>query len=403
MTEQQLPEGWQMVKFGDIAKHISKRVEPSETELEVYVGLEHLDPDSLKIKRHGVPSDVAGQKLLVKKGQIIFGKRRAYQRKVAVADWDCICSAHAMVLEANSEHVIPEFLPFFMQSDVFMNRAVAISEGSLSPTIKWKTLANQEFYFPEKKNQELLLKLFLSNESLRVRGQTCYESSLRLQETLVISIFSNGLNKETTTKTKYLYHPETWQVMRLNELVTKVKRGPSLSANESQRGVRYITSGNLIDGELCLNAEIKHLDNIYTAANCELKVDDIILNCVNSMARVGKSAIVCEEHLYEPAIVGFNNYAFEVNNSLVLPKFLYYWMQDPRFTHRIKALVKPAINQVSFASNELKHILVAFPPLQEQKRIVQILDNVFTYTTKLNESQVTNIKLNKAISAAQGF
>lgn len=91
---------YQEVKFGEIAKHISKRVEPSETTLEVYVGLEHLDPDSLKITRHGVPSDVAGQKLLVKKGQIIFGKRRAYQRKVAVADWDCICSAHAMVLEA---------------------------------------------------------------------------------------------------------------------------------------------------------------------------------------------------------------------------------------------------------------------------------------------------------------
>ncbi|MBJ5740386.1 restriction endonuclease subunit S, partial [Salmonella enterica subsp. enterica serovar Agona] len=136
MTEQQLPEGWQMVKFGDIAKHISKRVEPSETDLKIYVGLEHLDPDSLKIKRHGVPADVEGQKLLVKKGQIIFGKRRAYQRKVAVADWDCICSAHAMVLEENSKMVIPGFLPFFMQSDIFMNRAVAISEGSLSPTIK---------------------------------------------------------------------------------------------------------------------------------------------------------------------------------------------------------------------------------------------------------------------------
>lgn len=157
MTEQQLPEGWQMVKFGDIAKHISKRVEPSETDLEIYVGLEHLDPDNLKIKRHGVPSDVAGQKLLVKKGQIIFGKRRAYQRKVAVADWDCICSAHAMVLEANPKNVIPEFLPFFMQSDVFMERAVAISEGSLSPTIKWKVLANQDFLFPSKKKQEQLL------------------------------------------------------------------------------------------------------------------------------------------------------------------------------------------------------------------------------------------------------
>ena len=101
MSSKQLPEGWRMVKFGEMAKNFSKRVEPSETDLDIYVGLEHLDPDSLRIKRHGVPSDVAGQKLLVKKGQIIFGKRRAYQRKLGVADWDCICSAHAMVLEAN--------------------------------------------------------------------------------------------------------------------------------------------------------------------------------------------------------------------------------------------------------------------------------------------------------------
>ncbi len=173
MTEQQLPEGWQMVKFGDIAKHISKRVEPSETDLEIYVGLEHLDPDSLEIKRHGVPSDVAGQKLLVKKGQIIFGKRRAYQRKVAVADWDCICSAHAMVLEANPKHVIPEFLPFFMQSDVFMNRAVAVSEGSLSPTIKWKVLSEQRFAFPTGNKQSMLLHLLKKSEAVIGHCDAC--------------------------------------------------------------------------------------------------------------------------------------------------------------------------------------------------------------------------------------
>ena len=97
---------YQEVKFGEIANHISKRVEPSETTLEVYVGLEHLDPDSLKITRHGVPSDVAGQNCWLKRSDH-FGKRRAYQRKVAVADWDCICSAHAMVLEAIPGKILP--------------------------------------------------------------------------------------------------------------------------------------------------------------------------------------------------------------------------------------------------------------------------------------------------------
>ncbi|MGI9832834.1 restriction endonuclease subunit S [Vibrio vulnificus] len=188
MSDQQLPEGWQMVKFGDIAKHISKRVEPTETDLEIYVGLEHLDPDSLKIKRHGVPSDVAGQKLLVKKGQIIFGKRRAYQRKVAVADWDCICSAHAMVLEANSENVIPEFLPFFMQSNLFMSRAVAISEGSLSPTIKWKALEQQQFFIPEESEQRKILKTLQKIEEVEVAAYSAIDTL-----ELAFDVFKNSV------------------------------------------------------------------------------------------------------------------------------------------------------------------------------------------------------------------
>ena len=196
MTEQKLPEGWQMVKFGDIAKHISKRVEPSETDLEIYVGLEHLDPDSLKIKRHGVPSDVEGQKLLVKKGQIIFGKRRAYQRKVAVAEWDCICSAHAMVLEANPSIIVPEFLPFFMQSDVFMNRAVAISEGSLSPTIKWKSLSIQEFPIPKFENQKSLLQTLKQIENVISETEQLHISSKALYEKLSNYIFGYSKSNE---------------------------------------------------------------------------------------------------------------------------------------------------------------------------------------------------------------
>jgi hypothetical protein len=166
LSPSSLKKGWQIVKFGEIAKNISKRVNPSETDLEVYVGLEHLDPQSLRITRRGVPADVKGQKLRVRPGQIIFGKRRAYQKKVAVADFDGICSAHAMVLEAVPGKIIPELLPFFMQSDMFMDRAVAISEGSLSPTIKWKTLAIQKFSLPPLERQKEILEVLEKNNQI---------------------------------------------------------------------------------------------------------------------------------------------------------------------------------------------------------------------------------------------
>ena len=122
-------------RFDQIAENINVRVMPGDTELDRYVGLEHLDPESLKIRRWGSPNDVIGQKLRFWKGDIIYGRRRAYQRKLVVADYEGICSAHAMVLRAKPDVCLPEFLPFFMQSEIFHQRALDISVGSLSPTI----------------------------------------------------------------------------------------------------------------------------------------------------------------------------------------------------------------------------------------------------------------------------
>ena len=144
-----LKPGWKVWRFDQMATNVNARIDnPSESGMTYYVGLEHLDTDSLKIRRWGTPSDVEATKLMFKTGDIIFGRRRAYQRKLGVAEFDGICSAHAMVLRAKPDVVIPEFLPFFMQSDIFMNRAVEISVGSLSPTINWKTMALQEFALP---------------------------------------------------------------------------------------------------------------------------------------------------------------------------------------------------------------------------------------------------------------
>lgn len=155
-----LKPGWEFWRFDQMATNVNVRIDnPSESGMEHYVGLEHLDADSLKIRRWGTPDDVEATKLMFKKGDIIFGRRRAYQRKLGVAEFDGICSAHAMVLRAKPEVVLPEFLPFFMQSDLFMKRAVEISVGSLSPTINWKTMAVQEFVLPPIEEQHRTLAL----------------------------------------------------------------------------------------------------------------------------------------------------------------------------------------------------------------------------------------------------
>jgi hypothetical protein len=56
-----LPKGWRMVRFDELAQMVTERVDPSATDADIYVGLEHLDPDSLKLRRWGTPSDVIGE------------------------------------------------------------------------------------------------------------------------------------------------------------------------------------------------------------------------------------------------------------------------------------------------------------------------------------------------------
>jgi len=164
MSVQSLKPGWKMAKFGDIAQNVAVRVVPADATTDIYVGLEHLDPNTLHLRKWGHPTDVTGQKLAFKKGDVIFGRRRAYQRKLAVAEFDGICSAHAMVVRAKSKVILPEFLPFFLQSDMFMERAIEISVGSLSPTINWKTLRFQEFPLPPLEEQRRIAEILWASD-----------------------------------------------------------------------------------------------------------------------------------------------------------------------------------------------------------------------------------------------
>jgi len=191
MAEKHLKPGWKVWRFDQIATNVNERVDnPSESGMEHYVGLEHLDSDSLKIRRWGSPDDVEATKLVFRKGDIIFGRRRAYQRKLGVAEFDGICSAHAMVLRAKPDVVLPEFLPFFMQSDVFMNRAVEISVGSLSPTINWRTLATQLFWLPQLKQQQDVVSVLAALDEQIEAIRATQASTIRLRKSVALDAFS---------------------------------------------------------------------------------------------------------------------------------------------------------------------------------------------------------------------
>ena len=186
---------WQRLPFGAFAQSVNERVEPSQAGDEIYVGLEHLDPQDLHIRRWGKGSDVIGTKLRFHKGDLIFGRRRAYQRKLAVAEFDGICSAHAMVVRAKPDVVLPEFLPFLMMSDRFMNRAVEISVGSLSPTINWTTLKLEEFALPPLDQQRRIAAILWAVDENAEAHISQIASHRDYADALSYALFTRGLNE----------------------------------------------------------------------------------------------------------------------------------------------------------------------------------------------------------------
>ena len=71
--------------FGDIAINSTEKKKPESADKAMYIGLEHLDSGCLTVRRFGADVAPIGDKLVMKKGDVLFGKRRAYQKKVAIA------------------------------------------------------------------------------------------------------------------------------------------------------------------------------------------------------------------------------------------------------------------------------------------------------------------------------
>ncbi len=172
-------------RFTEIAFNSTAKKKPTEADKDAYIGLEHLDSGTLTVSRWG--SDVApiGEKLIMKKGDILFGKRRAYQKKVGIAPFDGIFSAHGMVLRPREEVITKEYFPLFISSDYFLDEAIRISVGSLSPTVNWKDLKDLEFSIPTIEEQRRITPLVWA----AIETKNAYKSLISGIDDLVKSQF----------------------------------------------------------------------------------------------------------------------------------------------------------------------------------------------------------------------
>src|SRR6185369_237282 len=191
-----LKPGWKRVKFGDVVCLSKARSsDPLTDGYERYIGLEHIEPEDLRIRRWGNVADGVTFTSVFKPGQVLFGKRRAYQRKVAVADFAGVCSGDIYILESNDPKVLlPKFLPFICQTEAFFEHAVGTSAGSLSPRTSWKSLLNFEFDLPPLEEQQRGVDLLSATNSVIDAFLSAYNSLELLQKSFEQDLLTSEKN-----------------------------------------------------------------------------------------------------------------------------------------------------------------------------------------------------------------
>lgn len=280
----ELKPGWKRVKFGDVVR-LNKETckDPAAEGIERVIGLEHLEPGDLRIRSWGDMADGTTFTKRVRPGQVLFGKRRAYQRKVAVADFDAICSGDIYVFETTDpRRLLQELLPYICQTDSFFEYAVGTSAGSLSPRTNWKSLAQFEFALPPLTEQRSLVQLL---ESLRLTVNNYISAKAQLDAAISACV------ENSFCKLQSLF-PEELAVNLLDRLTVGIVVKPSDWYTTDGSGVPALRSLNVRPGELQFDDLVRiSFEGHVEHKKSRLLAGDVV---VVRTGRPGEAAVVPE-------------------------------------------------------------------------------------------------------------
>ena len=269
------------VFLGDVAVERRETCKGSKDGYPI-VGLEHLIPEEITLTAWNEDSENTFTKMF-RKGDILFGRRRAYLKKAAVAPFDGICSGDITVIQAKPDRILPELLPFIIQNDALFDFAVGKSAGSLSPRVKWEHLKNYEFELPEMDKQRELAGLLWAMDATR----KSYQRLITATDELVKSQFIERFGDEIVSECR-------WPVRKMKDVFTITSSKRILKSEWRTEGeipfLRVRDMVQLANGEP-LDNEFYVTEEFYNSRSDDERVrsGDII---VSATSTIGKTYII---------------------------------------------------------------------------------------------------------------
>ncbi|MCI6965596.1 restriction endonuclease subunit S [bacterium] len=339
------------VKLGEVAIEHKETCKGSKDGYPI-VGLEHLVPEEVTLTAWDEGSDNTFTKMF-RKGNVLFGRRRAYLKKAAVAPFDGICSGDITVIEAIPDRILPELLPFIIQNDDLFDFAVGKSAGSLSPRVKWEHLKNYEFELPDMEKQRELAELLWAMDATK----KSYQKLIAATDELVKSQFMEQFGDPVS-------NTQGREVRPFKDFMLDIRYGTSQPPVFSEDGVfKFIRATNIKAGRITEKDMLRiSAEEASKIEKCRLNGNEIII--VRSGANTGDTCVVTEE--YRDQYAGYD-IIITLDLKIANPVFFNELMN----THYMQAVIKPLTiraAQPHINSEQVQNLPMLVVALSEQEQ-----------------------------------
>ncbi len=372
---------WKTVRFGDVVELVSDTVRDARKEgIDRYIGMEHLEPGSLHISTWGELADGITFTKRCRVGQVLFGKRRAYQRKVAIAEFDAVVSGDIYVFQAKADRLDPKLLPFLCMSERFFQFAVETSAGSLSPRTNWSHLKDFEFALPPLDQQRRIAELLWAVDEVNEQ-YTAVETSV--------------LNSIETSRAAHTVGSDQSVAVKLQDACTDIVDCPHTTPHFIEAGVLVVRNFNIRAGALDLQTRFFTSEDEWKDRTKRLTPEegDILFS---REAPVGEACIVPSNTKLS---LGQRTMLLRCDPQIALPEFLLQVLYSKEVQRTMQNLAS-GTTVAHLNVKDVRELEVLLPPLFEQRKAMEEINVLSNALSHVRSSLASTRLMRDAMLAA---
>lgn len=387
---------WKKVRLGDVATEYSKRINnPSESEFERFVGNSNIGQWDFRVESWEDTSSVTSAMKLFKVNDYLLVRRSLYasdfRERAPRAHFAGVCSGDILTIRENPNYIADGFLIGILNSPALWKFVVANASGSITRRIKWKDLANYEFFLPPKEQQAKIAELLWSfddsvmNSQRNLKYLTSYYKALREFFSLTVER-DIGLIKHTVLKANV---NENVEFGLLGDYLTSIRYGTSKKSNTDNSGVGVLGIPNVINERLTLDklAYVNLTKNEYNAASLS-RGDILIVRSNGNPSYTGRSALydLEEGHVFASYLIKIS-----VDQNVINPEFLVRYLQTQASRRYFRRHATSSAGNYNINTETIKALPVPRFTLDYQKEVVSKLKQVEQLLLE-NEEYLTSSK-----------